>query len=79
MATGDVQITIGDCGEMSIASVSKKVSINAMAQRAPNYIQFHKPDEALGLSSKFFDIAVMPGVFGCIDGSHVKNNNPWWG
>ncbi|KAK3883440.1 hypothetical protein Pcinc_012273 [Petrolisthes cinctipes] len=78
MASGNFQITMGDCGEMSTASVSKYVKITAMAiaRQASHHIRFPEPDEARSLGSQFYDIAGMPGVIGCIDGSHVKIISP---
>lgn len=77
-ATGDLQITMGDCSEMSTATVSKYVRImaTAIARQAPHYIKFPQPNDAPAVVSKFFDIAGMPGVIGCIDGSHVKIVSP---
>ncbi|KAK3865591.1 hypothetical protein Pcinc_028813 [Petrolisthes cinctipes] len=78
MASGNFQITMGDCGEMSTASVSKYIKIIAMAiaRQASHHIHFPEPDEARSLGSQFYDIAGMPGVIGCIDGSHVKIISP---
>ncbi|KAK4318654.1 hypothetical protein Pmani_010348 [Petrolisthes manimaculis] len=78
MASGNFQITMGDCCEMSTASVSKYVKIIAMAIARPasHHIHFPEPDEARSLGSQFYDIAGMPGVIGCIDGSHVKIISP---
>ncbi|KAK3872098.1 hypothetical protein Pcinc_022797 [Petrolisthes cinctipes] len=78
MASGNFQITMGDCGEMSTASVSKYVKLTAMAiaRQASHHIHFPEPDEARSLGSQFYDIAGMPGVIGCIDGSHVKIISP---
>lgn len=78
MATGDLQITMGDCGKMSTASVSKYLKIIAVviARLAPSHIKFPEPDEARSLASQFHDIAGMPRVIGCVDGSHVKIISP---
>lgn len=78
MATGDLQITMGDCGEMSTASVSKYVKVIAIAnaRQASHHIRFPEPNEARSLGSQFYAIAGMPGVIGCIDGSHVKIISP---
>ncbi|KAK4308443.1 hypothetical protein Pmani_019864 [Petrolisthes manimaculis] len=78
MASGNFQITMGDCCEMSTASVCKYVKIIAMAtaRQASHHIHFPEPDEARSLGSQFYDIAGMPGVIGCIDGFHVKIISP---
>ncbi|KAK4303886.1 hypothetical protein Pmani_024136 [Petrolisthes manimaculis] len=78
LATGDLQITMGDCSDMSTASVSKYVKIvaTAIARLAARYIHFPQPDEALSAVSQFFSLARMPGVIGCIDGSRIKIISP---
>ena len=47
---------------------------DAIFELRENYI--HWPENSYGLAQKFFDIARMPSVCGCVDGTHVLVNPP---
>ena len=78
LATGSFQLCVADTTKMSRASVSRFVkSMSGMiASLAPTYIKFPTPDEARLNTQGFFQIAGMPGVLGCIDGTHIPIRSP---
>ncbi|XP_042226263.1 putative nuclease HARBI1 [Homarus americanus] len=78
MATGNFQITLGDCSDMSQPSVSKCVRnvSDAVATLAPDYIKFPFPEREEEFLQEFASIAGMPGVIGCIDGTHIPIKSP---
>ena len=69
---------MADCLGMSAASVCNIVrSIStALCAIAQTYIKFPEPTDIPDLASNFFDIAGMPGVIGCIDGSYINIISP---
>ena len=78
MATGNFQLTLGDCADMSQSSVSmclRNVSA-AIAQLATDFIKFTTPENENELMQKFSRIAGMPGVIGCVDGTHIPILSP---
>lgn len=78
MATGNFQITLSDCAEMSAASVCRFVHriATAIASIAQNHIHFPEQQETHAVVNEFFQIAQLPGVIGCIDGTHIKIRSP---
>lgn len=69
---------MGDCTDMSQPTASKcicKVSA-AIAELAPDFIKFPDPSEEGEVMQQFSNIAGMPGVIGCIDGTHVPIKSP---
>lgn len=73
MATGNFQLSIADCSDVSQPSVSKYVNLvsRAIASLAPEVIKFPQPVDEERAMAKFGIIAGMPGVIGCIDGCHI--------
>lgn len=78
MATGNFQITLADCAEMSTASVCRFVKriATAIASTTPHHIHFPDQQETEAIINDFFRIAQLPGVIGCIDGTHIKIKSP---
>ncbi|XP_045106151.1 putative nuclease HARBI1 isoform X1 [Portunus trituberculatus] len=78
MATGNFQITLSDCAEMSAASVCRFVRriATAIASTAPRHIHFPDHQEAHAIVNEFYRIAQLPGVIGCVDGIHIKIKSP---
>lgn len=78
LASGSYQLSMGDCNDMSQPTASKcicKVSA-AIAELAPDFIKFPEPEEEEKIMQQFSSIAGMPGVIGCIDGTHVPIKSP---
>lgn len=78
MATGNFQLTLGDCTDMSQPSVCiclRHVSA-AIARLAPEYIKFPDPANENDIMQQFTRIAGMPGVIGCVDGTHIAIKSP---
>ncbi len=73
MATGNFQLSIADCSDVSQPSVSKYVSLvsRAIASLAPEVIKFPQPADEEQAMEKFGLIGGMPGAIGCIDGCHI--------
>ena len=78
LSTGNFQLTIGDCTDMSQPSVSKIVSNVSVviANLAADYIQFPNPATEKNEMRKFFTTGGMPGIIGCVDGTHVPIKSP---
>ncbi|KAK3881936.1 hypothetical protein Pcinc_013660 [Petrolisthes cinctipes] len=66
VATGNYQLTLGDCTDMSQPSVSKIVKnvCIAIASLAREYIKFPNPASEGEIMQQFSDFAGMPGVIG---------------
>lgn len=64
--------------EMSASSVCRfvKNTAIAIARLSPQYIRFPSPDETQRFVEDFYRLAQMPGVIGCIDGSHIPIQSP---
>lgn len=69
---------MADCSDMSQPSVSRCVTsiVAKIAELAPRHIKFPEPASEGCMMSQFALIARMPGVIGCIDGTHVPITNP---
>lgn len=78
LATGDYQLTLADCSDMSQPSVCRIVMnvSAAIASLAQDYIKFPNPAAEGQVMQDFSAIAGMPGVIGCIDGTHVPIISP---
>ena len=78
MATGNFQLTLGDCGDLSQPSVSKclKHVSAAIARLAPQYIKFPAPHEEGLAMQQFHSIANMPGTIGLVDGCLIPIRSP---
>ncbi|XP_042877918.1 putative nuclease HARBI1 [Penaeus japonicus] len=78
LATGNFQLSMGDCHEMSQPTVSRcvrSVSVK-IADLAVEYITFPQPAEEEVVMQQFSLIAGMPGVIGCVDGTHIPIKSP---
>lgn len=78
LATGNFLLTVGDCLDISKSSASRAVQEMAqlIAYLAPDYIKFPQPEEAHQLAQQFYEVAGMPGVLGCVDGTHIPIQSP---
>lgn len=78
LATGNFLLTVGDCQDISKSSAGRAVREMAqlIAYLAPDYIKFPQPEEAHRLAQKFYEVAGMPGVLGCVDGTHIPIRSP---
>lgn len=78
IATGSHQVTIGDCYDISQTRVSqclKNVS-RAIASLEARYINFPQARDINETIEGFYRIAGMPGVIGCVDGTHLAIRRP---
>ncbi|XP_050710739.1 uncharacterized protein LOC126995293 [Eriocheir sinensis] len=77
-ASGNFQLTMADCLEMSAFSVCKFVHRIAviLARMSPNYIKFPEPANTRQVAEDFHAVAGMPGVIGCIDGTLIPIVSP---
>jgi len=75
-ATGRLQTEIGILLRMTEQSVSKAVECvsNALFSIAREHIKF--PANLHALKQDFHSIALLPGVVGCIDGTHFRISRP---
>nr|XP_027222964.1 putative nuclease HARBI1 [Penaeus vannamei] len=78
LATGSFQLRMADCSQMSKTSVCKFVGLTAraIASLASEYIKFPDARKVVANIQKFQMIAGMPGVIGCVDGSHIPIRGP---
>ena len=78
LATGDMQRTIGDTVRVSQSQVSKIVRnvTRAIARHAPRYIYMAERDEQGRLMQNFFRNHQLPGIIGCVDGTHIRIQKP---
>ncbi|XP_064109980.1 putative nuclease HARBI1 [Macrobrachium nipponense] len=78
MATGNFQLTLGDCSDMAQSSVSRclKDVCAAVATLAQEFIKFPTPQDENKMMMEFSQIAGMPGVIGCVDGTHIPIKSP---
>ncbi|KAK4318795.1 hypothetical protein Pmani_010218 [Petrolisthes manimaculis] len=78
VATGNFQLTLGDCIDMSQPSVSKIVKnvCIAIASHAREYIKFPDPASEGKIMQQFSDFVRMPDVIGCVDGTHIPIKSP---
>lgn len=69
---------MADTVEMSQASVCRCVgSISRLiAYLAPDNIKFPTPEEGHLQAQKFYVVGEMPGVLGCVDGTHIPIQSP---
>lgn len=76
--TGSLQLDAGDCCDVSQSSVSSLVRTvtSAVCQLAGNYIKFPSPPEEQDVMQQFAQISVMPGVIGCVGGTHIPIISP---
>ena len=77
LATGSFYAVVGDCHGFSKSTVCRAVHrcVHAINNELFDEI-VQWPDNVSDLASKFFNIAGMPGVCGCIDGTHVPIEAP---
>lgn len=78
LATGNHQLTISDCYEISQSLVCRcihRVS-RAIARMSHSVIKMPNNDEAPRVIEDFKAIAGMPGVIGCIDCTHIAIKRP---
>lgn len=78
IATGNDQIGISDCCEVSQSYVSRCVSKVAFAigNLSPDVIKFPENNDINRVKQDFMAIAGMPGVIGCIDCTHIAVQMP---
>lgn len=78
LATGNFLLTIADCIDIAKSSACRAVGevVQLIAYLAPDYIQFPPPEAAHHLAEKFHDVGGMPGVIGCVDGTHIPIQSP---
>jgi len=78
MATGNFQLSMADCSDVPQFSVSRCVSVIVVriAELAPRHIKFPEPINEETIMSQFSVIDGMPGVIGCIDGTHIPIRSP---
>jgi hypothetical protein len=77
-ATGCFLREVGDLlgiSEMSASRIVHKVTYLIAGLRA-TYIKFPSNEELPLIKRDFYNIAGMPGVIGCVDGSHVPIKRP---
>lgn len=77
LATGSFYTLVGDCHGFSKSTVCRAIQ---RCIYAINNELFHEivqwPDNISGLATKFYSVAQMPGVCGCIDGTHIPIEAP---
>ncbi|XP_069981458.1 putative nuclease HARBI1 [Penaeus vannamei] len=73
MATGNFQLSMADCSDVSQSSVSRCVLAIAasIAELAPRHIKFPEPNNEETIMNQYSVIAGMLGVIGCVDGPHI--------
>ncbi|XP_050724404.1 putative nuclease HARBI1 [Eriocheir sinensis] len=78
MATGDHQMTLGDCHDVSQTTVSQclKVVSRAIASLSRHYIQPPSGNDLQRTIQDFHAIHGMPGVIGAIDCTHIAILRP---
>lgn len=78
MATGDHQITLGDCHDVSQMTVSRclKVVSRAIAGLSQRYIKCPSGNDLRRTVEQFHAIGGMPGVVGAIDCTHISILRP---
>ncbi|XP_042876219.1 putative nuclease HARBI1 [Penaeus japonicus] len=78
LATGNFQMTLGDGIGVSQPTVSRCTAniSKIIAQLAPRHIKFPEPQAEDAVIRQFAEIAGMPGVIGCIDGTHIPIRSP---
>ena len=78
MATGDMQRTVGKTLKVSQSQASKIIRnvTRAIARQAPHHIYMPRPEEQGRLMHNFFRKCQIPGVIGCIDGTHIRIQKP---
>ncbi|XP_050689013.1 putative nuclease HARBI1 [Eriocheir sinensis] len=78
MATGDHQMTLGDCHDVSQMTVSRclKVVSRAIASLSQRYIKPPCGNDMRRTIEQFHDISGMPGVVGAIDCTHISILRP---
>ena len=77
-ATGSFQLTLADLFGVSKATIHlciRRVS-DAIASKLHHHGRFGDQREADRTKAKFFAMAGMPSVIGCIDGTHIKVQRP---
>ena len=77
-ASGDLQLSMGDCNSMSQQSVSVCVKnvTSAICHLVADYIKFPTPAEEYNNMRLFEEVAGMPGIIGCIDGVLIPILSP---
>lgn len=77
--SGSFQLVTGDIIGISQPSVSKcitAVSKSICRRLCDQFIRLPSPEEAEDQKRAFFDLAGFPGVFSCIDGTHIRITKP---
>ena len=78
LATGDLLLPVADCIDIAKSSACRAVGevVQLLAYMAPDNIKFPQPEEAHQLAQKFYNIANIPGVMKCADGTHTLIQSP---
>ena len=78
LATGNHQLTVSDCYDVSQPSVSRFCSrvTRAIARMSHDVIRIPTPNDTVKVMEDFMLIAGMPGVCGCIDCTHIIIKRP---
>ncbi|XP_025099687.1 putative nuclease HARBI1 [Pomacea canaliculata] len=77
-AIGSFQSACGELLNVSQPTASRTISAvtQALLSLVPQGIRFPDQDEAELQKVKFYGIARFPGVFGCVDGTHIPIQSP---
>ncbi|KAJ8915376.1 hypothetical protein NQ315_008263 [Exocentrus adspersus] len=80
-ATCGHQTAIGDFMGIHQSAVSRIISkvSQGIARLGPQYITMPNRQEQIHIQSRFYNISRFPRVIGCIDGTHIKIQNPGTG
>ena len=78
ITSGDYQLTLSDCHNVSQTTVSKclKLVTRAIASLSRQYIVTPSGIDLRRTVQDFHDIAGMPDVIGAIDGTHIAIQRP---
>ena len=73
-----MQRTVGKTLKVSQSQASKIIRnvTRAIARQAPHHIYMPRPEEQGRLMHNFFRKCQIPGVIGCIDGTHIRIQKP---
>ncbi|XP_045026130.1 putative nuclease HARBI1 [Daphnia magna] len=75
-ATGTFQTVIGNVLRYSQSSVSRSITAVSLALSLISGQHIYFSDNLTMLKNDFSDIARIPGIIGCVDGTHVRLQRP---
>ncbi|KAI9557263.1 hypothetical protein GHT06_017086 [Daphnia sinensis] len=75
-ATGTFQTVIGNFLRYSQSSVCCSITAVSLALSLISSQHIYFPDSLAMLKNDFADIARIPGIIGCVDGTHVRLQRP---